>query len=101
MPFKATMTQGEVPLLIKDRKGDMVPNPEYPTDGQCKSGHQVPIGVRFFYVSGSTVAAEVEGLYCEYCLSIANQISRHEKSGQPLPFEPEQELQRLIREAHG
>lgn len=98
MQLKATMTQSEVPLLVKDRQGNLVENPDYPMDGQCKSGHVVPIGTRFFLVSGSVVPEEVAGLYCEPCLIVANTISHHEKNNLPLPFDPEEELQRLVRE---
>lgn len=96
---KATMTQGEIPRLVKDREsGEMLPNPHYPADGWCKSGHNAPYGTRFFSVTGEVVPRGREGVYCEFCLIIANHISRLSKQGLAVNFDPQKELERLITE---
>jgi hypothetical protein len=39
-----------------------------------------------------------EGVYCEFCLTIANKISTLSKKGLPITFDPQEELQRLMAE---
>lgn len=100
MKLKPTMTQGEIPLTIRDREtGKMVPNPDYPKDLVCKTGHTVPYGTRFFAVSGQVVSKQRQGIYCEFCLTVANKISHLSKQGLPVTFDPQEELQRLMAEA--
>lgn len=98
MQFKPTMTQGEIPFLVKNKEGDMVPNPDYPSDLLCHSGHIAPLGSRFFSVDGEVVSAAVQGVYCEFCLMVANRMNAFQKQGSPVPFDPEKELDRLISE---
>ncbi len=72
------LTQAE----ILDTLDDGSPNPEYPEDLRCKSGHLCPDGTRFFRVGGTALSKGRAGVYCEYCLIVANAIvrSRNERS---------------------
>lgn len=101
MKLEATLTQGEIPILVKNQDGDMVPNPEYPADLGCKSGHIAPPGTRFFAVSGQVVPQAVAGVYCELCLQVANRMARHGAQKEPVPFDPADELQRLMGASDG
>lgn len=78
MPPKATLTQKEI--VPYNKTGKL--NPHFPHDGQCKSGHRVPPGTRFFYVSGSVLPKKRWGIYCEICLKIANKIAQKRQKEQ-------------------
>jgi hypothetical protein len=39
------------------------------------------------------------GIYCEWCLCVANQINQLRKKGKIPSFEPEEEIERLLEEA--
>lgn len=99
MKIEPTLIQGEIPLLIRNRDGDMVPNPKYPSDCRCKSGHVVPHGTRFFAVAGKVVSAAAEGVYCEFCLQVANKMGALLKKGLPVNFDPQQELEKIVKES--
>jgi hypothetical protein len=75
MSLKATLTQKEI---IPYNKNTL--NPHFPHDGQCKSGHRVPPGTRFFYVSGSVLPKKYWGIYCEPCLKVANKLAQKQKN---------------------
>ena len=91
---------GEVPHLIKDRDtGEMRPNPDFPKDRACKSGHVAPEGTRFFATSGTALAKERYGLYCELCLMVANKHRRLVKAGKAEVFDFAAELNYLVQEA--
>lgn len=74
--LKADLTQSEV--LPTDPSGQ--PNPYYPHDGQCKSGHTAPSGTRFFLIQGRSLAKERWGAYCEPCLKEANRMAAERRS---------------------
>ena len=91
---------GEVPHLIKDRDtGEMRPNPDFPKDRRCKSGHVAPEGTRFFATSGKAMAKDRSGLYCELCLIVANKHNALRKAGRADGFAFVRELEKLITEA--
>lgn len=77
IPPKATLTMGEVVATFKDG----TPNPKFPHDGQCKSGHKAPPGTRFFAVSGPVLPKERWGIYCEPCLIVANKMAAKQRGG--------------------
>ena len=77
-PEKADLVMGEIPKVIRNKNGKMVPNPEYPEDGFCKSGHMVS-GARFFAISGSILPSDRHGVYCDACMAVANQLAANRK----------------------
>lgn len=85
---KFNLSQDEVPPFLKN--GD--PNPEFPHDGKCKSGHIAPPGTRFFKVYGESMAPGRAGTYCEPCLIVANKRHRRRKEGRESPLPPHIEL---------
>ena len=90
------MTQSEV--VPKDDEGNL--NPLFPSDGHCGFNHTVPLGVRFFQISGPVVAKRQQGsVICELCLTVANKHSRLKKEGRAAGFDFEAELQQLVQEA--
>jgi hypothetical protein len=72
---RATLTFAEV--LPVNRDGS--PNPKYPQDRQCKSGHKAPEGARFFVVSGPTLDRRRWGLYCQTCMRVAFMLKDKQK----------------------
>lgn len=93
------LSLGEVPAVVLDRDtGELRPNPAYPSDRWCKSGHTAPQDVRFFSVSGDTLAATRSGLYCELCLKVANKHKALQKIGKGANFNFAAELASLVRE---
>lgn len=94
------MSQGEVPSFVKDREtGEIRPNPDFPADRSCKSGHIAPHGVRFFAVSGRTLPAERWGLYCELCLTVSNKHAAMQRKGKGEGFNFAAELNVLVKKA--
>ena len=98
MKPKPTLTQGEIPEFLVDRKGVKHLNPQYPLDRICKTGHVAPLGTRFFSVTGPAINLANQGIYCEHCLAIANRMSRLLKHGLPITFDPQKELRKMIEE---
>ena len=98
MDLKPCMTQGEIPRLVINRAGDKVPNPDYPKDCRCKSGHIAPYGTRFFAVSGPVVPEAVQGVYCELCLNVANRKARLSKRGDSSNFDVHGEFEKGLSE---
>jgi len=97
---EVTLTQSEIPVLVEDcETGEMIPNPDYPSDLRCKSGHVAPTGTRFFAISGKALPDAFAGVYCEHCLSIANRISNAQKQGLAPEINPEEELDKLMAAA--
>jgi len=91
---------GEVPYLVRDRDtGKMRPNPEFPKDRVCVSGHVAPEGTRFFLTSGRALTKERSGLYCELCLIVANKHRALVKAGRADGYNFVKELEKLIVEA--
>lgn len=86
--LRPTLTQEEIPSKLRDGR----PNPAYPQDLHCKSGHLAPAGTRFFRVSGSCVPPGVAGIYCEPCLIVVNTRIRRKKEGIESRLEPHDEL---------
>lgn len=68
---QAGLTYNEV--LPVDKQGK--PNPKYPKDRKCKSGHLAPEGARFFIVSGPVLDRSRWGTYCQTCLRIAHKLA--------------------------
>jgi hypothetical protein len=91
------MTQGEVVPRLKDGR----PNPDFPHDGLCKTGHIAPPGTRFFQVSGKVVPKNVVGVYCEHCLAVANRMSRLAKEGKGDTLDPQKELLERVQQSGG
>jgi len=75
---KVDLVMGEIPKLIKNEDGKMVPNPNYPSDGKCKTGHLIP-GAWFFAISGRTLPPDRHGVYCDACIATANRIASGRK----------------------
>lgn len=75
MNARPDLTQSEIPRLLKDDE----PNPQYPENLMCKSGHACRPGTRFFRVTGPVLPVDRHGVYCEQCLIIANAIARAKK----------------------
>ena len=77
IPPKATLTFNEITALDKQGR----PNPRYPKDGICKSGHVVP-GARFFFVGGKALPKPRWGIYCENCMAVAFKMAEKQRGGQ-------------------
>ena len=86
------------------RNGELRLNPEFPHDGCCASGHfpAPPLSTKFFTVSarpGTAPHAILKpGVYCEWCLCVANRLKRQNK-GLDLDFDPVEYLEQLLEEA--
>jgi hypothetical protein len=92
----ADLIKGEVPRLTKDGE----PNPKFPHDGRCKTGHLAPPKTtRFYALSGKVMPSGLEGIYCEYCVTVTTRAGQLQRKGLPLDFDPRMELVRLLREA--
>ena len=106
MKIDADLIQGEIPRQIKRRSdGEIRLNPEFPHHGCCAAGHQPapPLSTRFFHVVAKQGSSPDEflqpGVYCEWCLIVANRLERCKKEGKEPDFDPEEELMRLLCEA--
>ena len=105
MSYGADLVQGEIPRRIQRRPGEFRLNPDFPHDGRCAGGHfpAPPIETRFFHVfarEGSTIAEILSpGVYCEWCLTVANRLKPFVKAGKEPDFDPEAEVERLLEEA--
>ena len=120
--LKPTLSIGEIPRFScgcrRDKQGNIVrrpgcgclchetdgpcdvPNPQFPHDGKCSSGHYAPEGTRFFAVSGETLEASRTGIYCEPCLIVANKLAALKKEGLGHTIDPEVELNKLLAEGN-
>ena len=93
------LSLGEVPPVLIDRDtGESRPNPAYPRDRWCKTGHVAPQATRFFAVSGDTLEGHRSGLYCELCLRVANKHKVLQKEGKGAGFNFAAELAALVQE---
>jgi len=105
MRLDADLVQGEIPRRVQRRSGELRLNPDFPHDGSCAGGHfpAPPVETRFFNVialEGSVVAEIlVPGIYCEWCLAVANRLEAFSKAGTEPDFDPEEEVERLLDEA--
>lgn len=72
---RTTLTCAEV--LPVNRDGS--PNPKFPADRLCKSGHVAPEGARFFVISGPTLDRQRWGTYCQTCLRVAFMLKDKQK----------------------
>ena len=105
MGYGADLVQGEIPRRIQRRPGEFRLNPDFPHDGRCAGGHfpAPPVETRFFHVfarEGSTIAEILSpGIYCEWCLIVANKLKPFVKEGKEPDFDPEAEVERLLEEA--
>ena len=91
-PIKVDLTLSE--QLPANDKGK--PNPLYPSDGCCKSGHPTPSGTRFFHVSGKVLPKVFWGTYCEPCLIVANRLAAKRKQDK---LGPDAEIEELLLQA--
>ena len=97
MRIDADLTQGEIPRQIKGRTGEVRLNPKFPHDGCCASGHSPapPVETRFFHVfakkGGEADKVLKPGVYCEWCLTVANRLDRLAKEGTEPDFDPVEE----------
>jgi hypothetical protein len=73
--LKANLTFGEV----------LPDDPNYPQDGQCKSGH-IAEGEdrRFFVVEGETLDRSRWGVYCVGCVRKAHAMSQQARQRQSI-----------------
>ena len=72
---RSQLTFAEV--LAVNRDGS--PNPKYPSDRVCKSGHPAPEGARFFIVSGPALDRSRWGTYCHTCMRVAFMLRDKQK----------------------
>ena len=103
--FDVDLVQGEIPRRIRLSTGELRLNPDFPHSGCCAGGHAPapPMETRFFDVvtkPGSKVAEILDsGVYCEWCLLVANRIKIYDQQKRELDFDPELEIERLLEEA--
>ena len=87
------------------RNGELRLNPEFPHDGSCASGHfpAPPLSTKFFNVVArpGTTPHEVltPGVYCEWCLAVANRLKQCKKKGLDPDFDTGEYLEQLLEEA--
>lgn len=102
---KPDLVESEIPRQIVRRDGQLRLNPSFPHDGECKSGHfpAPPVETRFFQVvarAGTESAAILDpGVYCEWCLAVANRLKRYTRAGREVDFVVEEEVGLLLEAA--
>lgn len=104
MRFDVDLVQSEIPRRII-RNGENRLNPDFPHDGICAGNHfpAPPMSTRFFYLAGAKDSKVSEflspGIYCEWCLSVANKLKAYVKQNKELDFDPREEIEELLERA--